>query len=57
MTWSCDALSVSRDCRVTCRAVGEEVYVSIPLSFALIDELAHCCIEYMYELHDFYWEV
>ena len=29
----------------------------MPLSFALIGELAHICIEYMYELHDFYWEV
>ena len=31
--------------------------MSISLSFALIGELAHFCIEYMYELHDFYWEV
>ena len=58
MTWSCDALSVSCDYRVTCHAVGgEEVHVSMPLSFGLIGELAHFCIEYMYELHDFYWEV
>jgi hypothetical protein len=35
---------------------GEEVHVSMPLSFGLIGELAHFCIEYMYELHDFYWE-
>ena len=38
-------------------AVGEDVQVSMPLSFSLIGELAHFCIEYMYELHDFYWEV
>ena len=31
--------------------------MSMPLSFSLIGELAHFCIEYMYELHDFYWEV
>ena len=29
----------------------------MPLLFNLISELAHFCIEYMYELHDFYWEV
>ena len=36
-------------------AVGEEL--STPLAFSFISELAHFCIEYMYELHDFYWEV
>jgi hypothetical protein len=35
-------------------SVGEEIIT--PLSFAVIGELAHFCIEYMYELHDFYWE-